>query len=307
MEFNKVRKPFLIVVQGATAVGKSDLALQLADRLKGYIISADSRQVYQKLAIGTARPSQTELEAVNHFLIAELDPKESFSAGEFARRAGAIIEQRLPQLPIIAGGTGFYCKALLEGLSTIPKVTDDAQKKLSEVEDRYAKLQEVDPQLAKKVHPHDTSRIERGLLVYFSSSKPLSSFWQQEQNEKRYDAFSILLTRDRQELYQRINRRLDKMVAKGLLEEIKSLLEEGYSWEDPGLNTVGYKEFKDYFAGKRSLTTCLEKAKQATRNFAKRQLTWYRKIKFDLTLSASDDNLPTILSCLQNERPSLFE
>jgi len=294
------------VLQGATAVGKSDLALQLAKALGGYIISADSRQIYKELKIGTARASEQELAAVNHFLVAELDPREKFSAGEFARRAEKIIYKRLPQVPIIAGGTGFYCKALLEGLSAIPAVSDHAKQELSEVKDAYAKLQEVDPRLAARVHPHDSSRIERGLLVYFSSGKPLSSFWQQEQNNERYDAFSVLLQRDRQELYERINQRLDKMVALGLLEEIESLLRKGYSWSDPGLNTVGYKEFRGHFENGKSVAECLEKAKQDSRNFAKRQLTWYRKIKFDLTLSVGSDNLPTILKSLQNERPSLF-
>ncbi len=306
MSQNKSSTPFVVVLQGPTAVGKSDLALELAASLGGYIISADSRQIYSQLEIGTAKPKPEELKAVEHFLIGELDPKQAFSAGEFVRRAQQIISKRSPQIPIIVGGTGFYCKALLDGLSNIPAVSDAARRELALVKNRYAKLQEVDPVLAEKLHPNDSARIERGLLVYLSSGKPLSSFWQQEQAVGSYDAFSVLLLRERQELYERINLRLDKMIADGLLQEIQELLASGYEWSDPGLNTVGYKEFQPFFQKEKSLTECLEKAKQDSRNFAKRQLTWYRKIKFDLTLSAGSDNLPTILSRLQIERPWLF-
>ncbi len=301
-----MKKPFVIVLQGPTAVGKSDLALTLAKTLGSYIISADSRQIYKELKIGTARPSSKDLEEVEHFLIGELDPKEIFSAGEFARRAQKIISQKLPQIPIIVGGTGFYCKALLEGLSTIPQISLAAHEELNQVENIYAKLQEIDPELAQKLHPHDTSRIQRGLLVYFSCQKPLSSFWKQKKEPSPYEQFSILLSRDRQELYERIDSRLDKMLSEGLLEEIQSLLTKGYKWSDPGLNTVGYKEFQPYFQKEKNLAECLTKAKQDSRNFAKRQLTWYRKIKFDLTLSARNDNLPTVLSILKSKQPLLF-
>ncbi len=287
-------------------MGKSDLALQLAKALKSYIISADSRQIYKELEIGTAKPSPEDLQAVKHFLVAELDPKQSFSAGEFARKAQEIITQRVPQIPIIAGGTGFYCKALLDGLSDIPKISHEAHQKLQNVENIYEKLQEVDPELAQRVHPHDTSRIERGLLVYFSCQKPLSSFWKQKRESSAYEQFSILLTRDRKELYARIDQRLETMLSAGLLEEISLLLAKGYSWSDPGLNTVGYKEFQPYFQKQKPLEECLAKAKQDSRNFAKRQLTWYRKINFDLTLSAKDNNLPTVLSILKSKNRLLF-
>ncbi len=299
---NKNKKPLLIALQGPTAVGKSDLALSLAQSLNGYIISADSRQIYKGMKIGTAKPSDDELSLVSHFLVGEIDPRERFSAGEFVRRAKSIVADNVGRVPLLVGGTGFYIKAFLQGLNNIPEVIDDARAELSEIKNRYEKLCEVDPKIAAKVHSNDFSRIERALLVYFSCGKPLSSFWEEQvETDTDFRCVNILLERDRTELYSRIDKRFDTMMELGLLDEIKSLLERGYSWGTPGLNTVGYKEFEPYFAGKASLQVCVEKAKQDSRNFAKRQLTWYRKIKFDLTLSAEKNNLPTILSYIDNE------
>ena len=299
---DKANKPLLIALQGATAVGKSDLALRLAQSLNGYIISADSRQIYKEMKIGTAKPSDEELNLVKHFLIDEIDPKERFSAGEFVRRAKSIVKENEGKVPLLVGGTGFYIKAFLEGLNNIPAVTDEARKKLVEVENRYEKLQEVDPIVASKVHPNDFSRIERALLVYFSCGKPLSSFWEEQvEIANDFRCVNILLVRERAELYARIDKRFDLMMNAGLMQEIESLLKQGYSWDAPGLNTVGYKEFKPFFSGEVNLQECVEKAKQDSRNFAKRQLTWYRKIKFDLTLSAEEDNLPTILNYIDDK------
>lgn len=294
---DNTKKPLLIALQGATAVGKSDLALQLAQALNGYIISADSRQIYKNMQIGTAKPSDEELAQVQHFLIDEIDPQERFSAGEFVRRAKSIVAENHGKVPLLVGGTGFYIKAFLEGLNNIPPVTDEAKIELSKIENRYEKLQEVDPKIAQKVHPNDFSRIERALLVYLSCGKPLSAFWDEQiEAENEFRCVNILLYRDRTELYARINKRFEMMIDACLIQEIESLLKQGYSWTDPGLNTVGYKEFQPYFEGTATLQECVEKAKQDSRNFAKRQLTWYRKINFDLTLSAEKDNLPTILN-----------
>ncbi|MCB5265228.1 MAG: tRNA (adenosine(37)-N6)-dimethylallyltransferase MiaA [Candidatus Cloacimonetes bacterium] len=292
----------IIIIEGPTAAGKSAVALQLAQELGTDIINCDSRQIYKYMDIGTAKPTAAERQTITHHLIDIITPAESYNAGLFAQDAHGIIEslQAQGKIPIICGGTGLYVKVLLEGLFEHPPLKpglrEDLQNELAEkgMEQMHQLLSEIDPGFAQKVSPNDPQRILRGLEVYRATGISMSQHWAQQKREPRYDAYRILINPPRQTLYERINSRLDTMLASGLISEIEGLLERGYKWTDPGLNSLGYKEFKAYFEGDVSLAEAGEKAAQHHRNYAKRQLTWYRKQRFDLTTEAQSFKLSDI-------------
>ncbi|MDP2173409.1 MAG: tRNA (adenosine(37)-N6)-dimethylallyltransferase MiaA [Candidatus Cloacimonadaceae bacterium] len=282
----------LITIEGATASGKSALALKLALELGAQIISADSRQIYRYLDIGTAKPSKQELALIPHHLIDIIDPDQSYNAGFFCRDAGRIISDLHQQgIPAIAcGGTGFYVRSLLWGLFEIPEIPlsiREALKQRLEMEGQeriYHELELIDASFADRISPSDTQRVLRGLEVFQGTGKTISTHWREQENMAKYRCFRILVDPPRPLLYERINARMDTMVANGLIGEISSLFEMGFDTLSPGLNSLGYKEYMPYFAGLEDLPTCTLIAAQHCRNYAKRQATWYRKCKFDLTI-----------------------
>ncbi|MDN5354804.1 MAG: tRNA dimethylallyltransferase [Candidatus Cloacimonadota bacterium] len=288
----------LITVQGPTAIGKSSLAFKLAKKLNTEIISADSRQVYKYLDIGTAKPSLQEREEVKHHLIDIVTPDQQYTAGDFSKDADYIISHLKKQgkIPIVVGGTGFYIKSLLAGLANVPHIPNKVRNDLYKVykekgeEYLYEKLRKVDPEAASSINQNDVQKVLRALEVWEYTGNSLSSYWQKQQKKQRYFPINILLKTKREKLYKKINKRIDKMIESGLLQEIKQLL-QNYKETDPGMITVGYREFYPYFRGEQTLLECMELAKQHTRNYAKRQITWYRKQEFDLTLPANDINL----------------
>ncbi|MDY6914899.1 MAG: tRNA (adenosine(37)-N6)-dimethylallyltransferase MiaA [Candidatus Cloacimonadota bacterium] len=288
----------IITIQGTTAVGKSDFALQLAQEFETQIISADSRQVYKYLDIGTAKPTIQDRKKVQHHLIDIVTPDDQYTAGDFSREADKIISElhKTGKIPIIVGGTWFYIKALLQGLAKVPSIPENVRENLWQLYKKkgkkylYNKLQQVDTKAAEKINQNDLQKMLRALEVWEYTRQPLSSYWQQQKGKQRYLPINILLYMNRSELYGKINTRIDRMIEAGLLQEIKQLL-KNYSEDAPGMITVGYREFFPYFSGKSSLLECVQLAKQHTRNFAKRQITWYRKQEFDLTLNANDINL----------------
>ena len=192
--------------------------------------------------------------------------------------------------PIVAGGTGFYIKSLLEGLASIPPIAPEIREELRNVarqqgeEALRKRLLEVDPASARRINSGDIQKMLRALEVYESTGKTITQHWQEQKDSPPYAPFKILFTADRAELYSRINARMDAMIEMGLLKEIDNLLQQ-YQMDDPGMITVGYREFYPYFRGEKPLASCLEMAKQNSRNYAKRQLTWYRKQFFDLTIT----------------------
>ncbi|MFB3844738.1 MAG: tRNA (adenosine(37)-N6)-dimethylallyltransferase MiaA [Candidatus Cloacimonadaceae bacterium] len=293
----------IITIEGATATGKTQLALQIAERLDAEIISADSRQVYQYLDIGTAKPSASELAKVKHHLISIITPDQKYNAGLFSKQALEICHKLRSQnkIPIVCGGTGLYVKALLEGLFPADvhnhQVRLDLEKELQAngLEQLYAELANVDPFAAQKINCRDKQRILRALEVFKASGLPISQHWQKQNSQSELFPFKIYLTEERQILYKRINGRVEAMLKADLLEEIRSVLAKGYSWSDPGFNTVGYKEFQPYFEGSADLASCVHLAQQHTRNYAKRQLTWYRKCNFHLSEAYSSINLDNVL------------
>lgn len=292
----------LIVIEGPTASGKTALAIELARRLDTEIISADSRQVYRHMDIGTAKPSSSELEAVPHHLISIIEPSQSYNVGLFCEDAGKVVERLHSQgrIPIVCGGTGMYVAGLLKGIFPQPEIPAQIRHKIRQrmaaegPERMYGELREADPEFAGKISPNDRQRIQRGLEIWAATGISISEHWRRQEREQRYVAYRILLDPPRKELYARINRRMEQMLAAGLADEIKRLLELGYDEHSPGLSSLGYREFLPWLRNSASLQECTSLAAQHSRNYAKRQYTWYRKHKFDLTLGSSEINISSV-------------
>ncbi|MGB3510301.1 MAG: tRNA (adenosine(37)-N6)-dimethylallyltransferase MiaA [Microcoleaceae cyanobacterium] len=271
----------LITICGPTATGKSGLGLDLAQRLGTGIISADSRQVYKYFNIGTAKPTIGERELVPHYLIDICEPTETLTLAEYQEQAQSSIAhlstgKTLASPSLLVGGTGLYIKAIVKGLK-IPRVgpNEELRSQLADLGQGqcYRMLQQVDAVAAEKIHPNDVVRTLRGLEVFYVSGKPISQ--QQGENSPDYPILQIGLDCDVEVLGDRICRRTEKMVEVGLVEEVKFLCEK-YGAELPLLNTLGYAEMKRYLAGDISLTEAIDATVLHTRQFAKRQRTWFR-------------------------------
>lgn len=273
---------YLIAVVGPTAIGKTRLAIALAQHFNTEIISADSRQFYKELTIGTAVPSMDELKSVPHHFIQHLSIFRSYSVGDFEREA----MQRLNRLftghrvVIMAGGSGLYLDALTKGLDSFPPVAPGIRLQLEEklrVEGISALQQELlmlDPDYHAKVDLQNPRRLIRALEVCLGTGRPYSSYRNGKGSARPFKLFSIGITAPRETLYERINQRVDNMIAQGLLEEAKSLYQHRNL---NALQTVGYKELFAYFEGNTDLDTAVSEIKKNTRRFAKRQMTWFRK------------------------------
>ena len=294
----------LIIIQGPTAVGKSELALKIAEELDSSIISADSRQVYKYLNIGTAKPTTKDQNLINHHLIDIVKPDEEYNAGMFSEDADKIVKKISSQdrIPIICGGTGFYIKALLDGIFKAPEIPIDIRKHLRTsietkgTESFYKQLKKIDPDSAMRINENDANRIIRALEIFETTGKTITQLWDEDTHtNKSYKTINIIVTEDREVLYNRINNRVDRMVDCGLLDEMHEILGKGFKRTDPGMNTVGYKELFPFLDGEKELVESIDKVKQNTRNFAKRQLTWYRKIDFDLTLVSKSITFSNVL------------
>jgi tRNA dimethylallyltransferase len=296
-QFTKV-----IIICGPTAVGKTELSIKLAKKFSGEIISADSRQIYRLMNIGTAKPKPDILAEIPHHLIDIKNPDEKYTAGDFVRDADAKIVEigDRGHTTFVVGGTGFYIKSLLYGLCKTPKVPakirEDLRKKISEKSSPYfyEKLKIIDPVVAENIHPNDSKRIIRALEVFQATGKPLSQFWKEFKQHKRYNHFTIYLAEDRETLYQKINERVDKMLKNGLLDEVKNLIKMGFNNQTIGLNCMGYKEMLAFIDGKIDWDATVKLIKQHMRNYAKRQFTWFAKSEMDLTIDAFYINLSYI-------------
>ena len=277
--------PTILVIVGPTASGKTRLALEIARHTSAGIISADSRQVYQLLTIGTAKPSPDELEKVKHYFVDEILPDQHFSAGEFGIEGRKIIDELVKQkkLPIVVGGTGLYIRSLVDGLFTGPGRKEDVREELDarlESEGANALLEElrrVDPEAAARMLPSNQRRIIRALEVYYATGKPISQHQDEHEHKKFFNPVFVGLQWERKKLYDRINFRVDRMLAAGFLDEVKGLLSLGYDDRYKSLQTVGYKEAFAFLRKEISYERMVELMKQNTRRFAKRQLTWFRR------------------------------
>ncbi len=297
----------ILVIEGATASGKSGLAIELAEALKTEIISADSRQVYKFMDIGTAKVSAEQRALIPHHLIDVITPDQVFNAGEFANQAATIIKDLHAKgmIPIICGGTGLYVRSLLDGLCKLPDISGDIRENLKEqlatygLEAMYAKLKALDREYAQKISANDRQRILRGLEVTLGTGVSISQHWQNQIKISPYKVFRILMDIPRELLYKRINNRLQEMVSMGLIEEIMHLFELGYNQLSPGLNSLAYKEYIPYLQGYNTIEECSTLAAQHHRNYAKRQTTWYRKNIFDLTLMDSQVKISEVVNQIE--------
>jgi tRNA dimethylallyltransferase len=278
-------KPKIIVILGPTAVGKSELALKLCAQFDGEIVNADSQQVYRFLDIGTGKPSPVERARVRHHLIDVVDPDEEFNAAIFRRLATQKIREihQRNRNPVVCGGTGLYVKALTRGLFQGPGQDPEIRRRLEgEIEASgltplYGRLTRIDPTVISTIHPNDRQRIIRALEVYELTGKRLSE-WQAEHGfaEQPFEVLKIGLIRERSELYDRINARCERMIADGLLEEVRGLTAKGYGLYLKPLRSVGYLQMGRVLMGAQELTDAVAEMKQDTRHLARRQLTWFR-------------------------------
>ncbi|WDZ99938.1 tRNA (adenosine(37)-N6)-dimethylallyltransferase MiaA [Mucilaginibacter sp. SJ] len=276
--------PTLIVVAGPTAVGKTAAAIKLAQHFNTVVVSADSRQFFREMNIGTAKPDESELAAAKHYFINSHSISESFSVGDFEKQGLALLDElfKVYDKVILAGGSGLYIKAICEGFDDLPVADISVREKLNQQLEKEGitplqkKLQQVDPDYYTQVDLNNPQRIIRALEVFETSGKPFSSYRNATVNKRPFNIIKLALDMPREKLYERINLRVDLMVKQGLVEEVKSLL---LYRELNALNTVGYSELFNYFDGKTSLDEALLLIKQNTRRFAKRQLTWFRKDK----------------------------
>lgn len=277
-------RPPLLVLAGPTAVGKTALAVELCRRLGAEIISADSRQVYRYFDIGTAKPTPEELRLVRHHLVDILEPDQGYSAGRYARDARLVMSRLEAEGRrfVIVGGTGLYIRALVEGLSEIPPVDSEISLRLrreaeeSGLDDLYRRLVEVDKITAQRLLPSDRARIIRALEVWESTGRPIS-FWQDLPRTGDGRSYHlVVLSRKRDELYRLIDDRADRMIAGGLLDEVRRLAERGLRPAMEKLKAVGYREALSHLDGEMDLPAMAEAIKRNSRRFAKRQLTWFR-------------------------------
>jgi len=287
----------VIVIVGPTCSGKTNLSLKLANLIPSEIISADSRQIYKFLDIGTAKPSKDELEKVPHNLIDILDPSENYDASMFEKDAKKNIEKifYVNKTPIIVGGSGLYIKALIDGIFDTADKDEEYRKELLQKRKEFGneflfdELKKVDPESAEKMLPQNWKRVMRALEVYHSTGEQIWKHHQKQstQKEKKYLFKQFGLNWGRNILYENINIRVDEMIEKGFVEEVKNILESGYEINLNSLNTVGYKEIIEHLEGNLTLERAIELIKRNTRHYAKRQLTWFRKDKrirwFDIT------------------------
>jgi tRNA dimethylallyltransferase len=280
-------KPHILIIIGPTAVGKTAFGIACAKAFDGEILSADSMQIYKGMEIGTAKIRPDEMEGIPHYGLDLVTPAEPFTVVDFQAYADRVIRdiKSRGKLPIIVGGTMLYVKSLTDPMDfTEAKEDPDFRQKLwrqaEELggESLHKQLKQVDPVTAGRLHPNDVKRVIRALEVYHNTGKPMSEAFVNQHQEGKYNPVMVGLNlEDRQELYERINRRVDIMIEQGLLEEVKNLLANGYHRDLQSMQAIGYKEFVDYLEGRLTFEEAVEKVKQGSRRYAKRQLSWWRR------------------------------
>ena len=275
----------LIILTGPTAVGKTDLSIQLAKAVDAEIVSADSMQIYKYMDIGSAKVTEEEMQGVKHYLVDEIEPDMPFSVSEYKRMAEEYIDEisSRGKNVIVTGGTGLYLNSLIYDMDfgksdANQELRDKLNKELEENGPAYMyeKLVSLDKEVAERIHPNNTKRVIRAIEVAMSGEK-MNDFSKDLRYNKKYRPIIIVLNRDRQALYDRINLRVDIMLKNGLIEEVKGLLEKGYTKDMISMQGIGYKEIIKYFDGEYTLEEAIEIIKRDSRRYAKRQLTWFRR------------------------------
>lgn len=299
----------LVVICGPTSVGKTAAAIRAAERLNGEIIAADSRTIYRYLDIGTAKPTREQRARVPHHVLDLAEPDQLITLATYRRLAVEAIQEirGRGKVPLLTGGTGLYIRAIVDGFS-IPEVSPDPalRRRFEDLERRnpgslYTRLQQVDPLAAVRIHPRNVRRIVRALEVFEHTGRPISSL--QRRSDPVGFAVQMGLAMNRDELYRRVDARVDEQIAAGLVGEVEGLLDRGYNPALPALQGLGYREIVEYLKGKVTLADAIRRLKRNTRRYAKRQLTWFRRdarIRWiDVTHLSSDQVAERIVSMLQ--------
>ena len=284
---NKI-KPKVIVIVGPTASGKTALSIELAKKINGEIISCDSMQIYKDLNIGSAKPTIEEMQGIKHYLIDEVEPTQRFSVAEYKKRAEKAIEEIIKKgkTPIVVGGTGLYANSLIYGIEYNEIKYDEKYRnelmKFAQTEEGleslFEKAKKIDPKAMEKISKNDKKRIIRILEIYNSTGATKTEQEKESRkNDVKYDYKVFALNMERSVLYERINKRVDIMLEQGLIEEVKNILKK-YNEFPTAMQAIGYKEIVEYFNGDLTKEEAIEKIKQESRRYAKRQLTWFKKI-----------------------------
>lgn len=302
----------IIVIAGPTAVGKTEFAIRLCQNLNAEIISADSMQVYKFMDIGTAKPDSGQQLSVKHHLIDLVEPDREFSVADFQIHFDQSFRMitAAGKIPVMVGGTGLYIRACLQAyLFEDPGGAN--QKLRNELQQQalkhgpaflYDELAKIDPPAARRIHPNDLRRVIRAIEVYQTTGIPLSQLQKARRQERKYRSIFLFLDRDREELYRRIEERVDQMMAAHFPGEVESLLDRGYSPELKPMQGLGYKQITEYLQKKITLEQAVEQMKQQTKNYAKRQLTWFRKEPIDFWANISSNKqefFPVILNYIK--------
>ena len=288
-DFSKEAEPGgaipLVLIAGPSAAGKTSLSIALCARISAEIVNADSMQVYRRMEIGTAKPTLEQRRIVPHHLIDVVDPDEPFDAARYLYFAGPVIEdiQKRGKLPLVVGGTGLYMRVLTRGLCPGPSsdpemkrrlIADEKSKGLGQL---YCDLLRIDPESAAKIHPNDRQRIIRALEVFYQGGVPLSILQKGHGfKEQLLPAIKVFINREREVLYERIDRRVDRMLESGLKDEVEGLLAMGYAAELKSMQSLGYRQMAAHLAGAISIHEAASQIKRDTRHYAKRQITWFR-------------------------------
>ena len=288
----------VIAIVGPTGVGKTDLSIRLAKKLNGEIVSCDSMQIYREMDIGTAKPTKEEMMGIPHHMIDIVNPDESYNVDKYVDNSKECIEDVFSRgnIPILAGGTGLYADSLLGGISFVKTKGDEEYRKylfdLAEKEGNeyvHKMLETIDPVSFNAIHPNNVRRVVRALEVYKCTGNTIT--YHNEMSKKEPSPYNPLifgLTRHRDELYERIDKRVDIMVEKGLVKEAENLYNKGYTTDITSMQGLGYKEFIKYFEGEISLSEAIEILKRDTRHYAKRQLTWFNRNKDIVWINLSE-------------------
>lgn len=277
----------LYIIAGPTACGKTDVGIELAKRINGQIISADSIQIYKGMDIGSAKIKPDQMQGIRHYLIDELMPDQPYSIAQFKQRGQAAIEQikAAQKQPILVGGTGFYIQSLVKDVDFTKQPIDSTIRQ--QVEQYYQEqgqaalyswLQRIDPASCDKIHRNNVKRVKRAIEFYLETGTPISRHNQVTAGQNGpYQTYFFVLNMERQLLYQRIEQRVDRMIAAGLVQEVQALLDNGYTAQMTSMQGIGYKEMVEHLTGQLTLEQAIAKIKTNTRHFAKRQITWFKR------------------------------
>ena len=303
----------LIVIEGVTASGKSDIAVKLALALNTEIISADSMQVYRGMDIGTGKIKKEEMKGVPHYMLDVADPKVPYDLSDYLPEAKKAIEKISDQgkIPIVCGGTWFYIQALEKDLDFTDESTDEEIRgKLMEksVDELYEMLLDRDPESTKTIHKNNKKRVVRALEYYEITGEPISARNKEEKEKPpAYDLAKFIISSDREIIYDRVEKRVDKMIEEGLLDEVRKLYDSGVTEDMRSMQGLGYKEFFPYFRGEKTLEECLYVLKRDTRHFAKRQLTYYRSEKNVEIINNNDGDIDACVKEILDKLENKFE